>query len=83
MAEKPSPTVSESVSQESISETFPSKQRYKEGDAYVGGGAVELYEPIAEYEGRHRYDPSAEWTESEEKKLVRRVSSGSCITTLK
>lgn len=42
-------------------------------DAYVGGVAVELYEPIPEYEGRHRYDPTAEWTEKEEKKLVRRV----------
>ncbi|KAL3491846.1 major facilitator superfamily domain-containing protein [Aspergillus germanicus] len=78
MAEKPSPTISETPSQESISETFPSKQRYKEGDAYVGGGAVELYEPIPEYEGRHRYDPSAEWTESEEKKLVRRLDYRIC-----
>jgi hypothetical protein len=33
------------------------------------------YAPIAEYEGRHRWDPRAQWTESEEKKLVRRVSN--------
>lgn len=31
------------------------------------------HEPIAEYEGRHRYDPQAEWTEKEERDLVRKV----------
>lgn len=35
-----------------------------------------LYEPIPEYEGRHRYDPFAEWTEREEKRLVKKVSPG-------
>lgn len=39
----------------------------------AGGGSLEFYEPIPEYEGRHRYDPLAEWTEKEEKQLVRRV----------
>jgi hypothetical protein len=39
----------------------------------AAGGSVELYAPIPEYEGRHRYDPTAEWTEKEEKVLVRRV----------
>lgn len=39
----------------------------------AGGGSVELYAPIPEYEGKHRYDPTAEWTEQEEKVLVRRV----------
>lgn len=43
------------------------------GDTFVTGASVEFYEPIPEYEGRHRYDPSAEWTEKEEKKLVRKV----------
>lgn len=47
---------------------------YTKGDAFVGGASQELYEPIPEYEGRHRYDPSAEWTEKEEKTLVRKVS---------
>ena len=32
-----------------------------------------FYEPIATYEGRHRYDPKAQWTSQEEKALVRRV----------
>lgn len=43
------------------------------GDAFVSGGAVELYAPIPQYEGKHRYDPTAEWTAAEEKKLVRKV----------
>lgn len=47
---------------------------YTKGDAFVGGASQELYEPIPEYEGRHRYDPSAEWMEKEEKTLVRKVS---------
>ncbi|CAE6447513.1 unnamed protein product, partial [Rhizoctonia solani] len=29
--------------------------------------------PIAEYEGMHRFDPKATWTEAEEKTLVRKV----------
>ncbi|KAK3357603.1 hypothetical protein B0T25DRAFT_579643 [Lasiosphaeria hispida] len=31
-------------------------------------------EPIPEYEVRHLYDPTAEWTEKEKKRLVRKVS---------
>lgn len=42
---------------------------------YAQGGRSRFYEPIASYEGRHRWDPHAEWTEKEEKTLVRRVSS--------
>ena len=32
-----------------------------------------FYEPIETYEGRHRYDPTAQWTTQEERTLVRRV----------
>lgn len=39
----------------------------------AAGGSVELYAPIAAYEGKHRYDPTAEWTEKEEQVLLRRV----------
>jgi hypothetical protein len=45
------------------------------GAVYAEGGLTRDYAPIAEYEGRHRWDPRAQWTESEEKKLVRRVSN--------
>ena len=36
--------------------------------------AFDIYKPIEKYEGRHRFDPRAVWSISEEKKLVRRVS---------
>lgn len=35
--------------------------------------ATEIYKPIQGFEGTHRFDPSATWTEAEEKALVRRV----------
>lgn len=47
------------------------------GDVFANGGDSRYYEPIASYEGRHRWDPHAEWTEQEEKKLVRKVCSTS------
>lgn len=34
---------------------------------------AQFYQPCDEYEGKHRFDPTAEWTEAEEKKLVRKV----------
>ncbi|KAF4449516.1 hypothetical protein F53441_7221 [Fusarium austroafricanum] len=50
------------------------KRKYFTGDTFVSGAATELYKPIPEYEGIHRYDPTAEWTEKEERKLIRRAS---------
>ncbi len=41
--------------------------------AFATGGQGRFYEPIAKYEGAHRFDPKFEWSEQEEKKLVRRV----------
>lgn len=32
-----------------------------------------FYEPIQEYEGRHRYDPDFEWDPKEEKRVVRKI----------
>jgi hypothetical protein len=52
--------------------------RLSEGEVFAGGGLASSYEPIEKYEGRHRYDPTAQWTEAEEKKLVRRVCRLSC-----
>jgi hypothetical protein len=34
----------------------------------------ELYKPIEGYEGAHRFDPSFEWEEEEERRLVKIVS---------
>lgn len=45
-----------------------------EGGVWASGGGIENYQPIPEYEGAHRYDPQFQWTENEEKRLVRRVS---------
>ncbi|SPO01798.1 related to putative tartrate transporter [Cephalotrichum gorgonifer] len=59
------------------------KTNYVTGDAFVSGVSADFYEPIAGYEGRHRYDPSAEWTQKEEKTLVRkldyRIASWVCL----
>ncbi|PKS12450.1 hypothetical protein jhhlp_000656 [Lomentospora prolificans] len=55
-----------------------SKRTYFTGDAFVSGGSADLYEPISQYEGRHRYDPSAEWTPEEEKRLLRKVDYRIC-----
>lgn len=54
------------------------KSEYNDRDAFVGGGSLEAYEPIPEYEGRHRYDPKAQWTEEEEKRLVRKLDYRIC-----
>lgn len=32
-----------------------------------------FYKPIPEYEGAHRWDPDFEWTEEEEKAVVKKV----------
>ena len=37
-----------------------------------------FYVPIERYEGRHRYDPKATWTEAEEKSLIRRLDLRVC-----
>lgn len=48
------------------------------GGAFAEGAFTKHYAPIDEYEGRHRWDPNAQWTPEEEKKLVRRVRSQIC-----
>ena len=42
-------------------------------NVYSDPRAAEFYEPIEKYEGRHRFDPRASWSDEEERKLVRRV----------
>jgi len=41
-----------------------------------------FYAPIAAYEGRHLYDTTVQWTEQEERTLVRRVRSWITCHTL-
>ena len=45
------------------------------GETFAQGGQTRFYKPIDAYEGRHRWDPNAEWTEKEEKLIVRKVST--------
>jgi len=42
-------------------------------NVYADSDAAELYKPIEGYEGSHRFDPSATWTEQQEKALLRKV----------
>ncbi|KAK5661169.1 hypothetical protein OQA88_11060 [Cercophora sp. LCS_1] len=41
-----------------------------EGEAFASGGETRFYGPIDSFEGRHRWDPKAEWTEQEEKQVA-------------
>ena len=54
-----------------------SSKQYVSSTVFASGVSADVYEPIPEYEGRHRYDASAEWTDKEEKRLVRKV----CFTS--
>lgn len=51
-------------------ETSGSEQAFVKDGALAG-----LYVPIDTYEGKHRFDPTAQWTEAEERKIVRKVCS--------
>lgn len=44
------------------------------GSVFSDSRAQDFYKPIEKYEGRHRFDMHATWSEDEEKNLVRRVS---------
>lgn len=43
------------------------------GSVFSDSRAKEFYKPIEKYEGRHRFDMHATWSDDEEKKLVRKV----------
>lgn len=45
------------------------------GSVFSDSRAQDFYKPIEKYEGRHRFDMHATWSEDEEKNLVRRVST--------
>ncbi|KAJ5463727.1 hypothetical protein N7475_008671 [Penicillium sp. IBT 31633x] len=62
-----------------VSQT-PVLTKIQDGTSTVvaAGGSLEFYEPIDGYEGKHRYDPSAEWIEKEEKTLIRKLDYRIC-----
>ncbi|KAB5589416.1 MFS transporter [Ceratobasidium theobromae] len=45
----------------------------REGHVFDDPDLGKYFIPIQEYEGRHRFDPKATWTEAEERSLVRKV----------
>lgn len=49
----------------------PVKRR--KSKAFENDSLEVFYEPVDSYEGRHRYDPSFEWEEADEVKVVRKV----------
>lgn len=51
------------------------RRRYKEFNeaAFDQSEDPRFYKPISEYEGIHRWDPDFDWTEDEEKRLIRKV----------
>lgn len=46
---------------------------HPDSTVFAAGADAALYAPIDDYEGRHRYDPTAQWTPAEEQRLVRRL----------
>ncbi|MCJ1262594.1 hypothetical protein MMC22_002464 [Lobaria immixta] len=49
------------------------------GSVFSDSRAKEFYKPIEKYEGRHRFDMHATWSDEEEKKLVRRLDWRICL----
>ncbi|TVY17185.1 putative transporter protein [Lachnellula arida] len=50
-----------------------------QGTVFDDSQAAEHYQPIEKYEGRHRFDPNATWTEEEERKLIRSLDWRICL----
>ena len=59
------------------SETLDSSEN-PNSDGNGDTGLERYYVPIDSYEGRHRYDPKAKWSEEEERVLVRRLDWRIC-----
>ncbi|KAL4780625.1 major facilitator superfamily domain-containing protein [Aspergillus varians] len=58
--------------------------REKQGHSHLKGSTFNstedprFYRPIDTYEGLHRWDPHFEWTEEEERKIVRKIDARVC-----
>jgi hypothetical protein len=62
-----------SIGDDSDRERQQSHSNKAEG-TFEGADSHRLFRPIDSYEGLHRWDPDFQWTEQEEKKIVRKVS---------
>jgi hypothetical protein len=59
----------------SVSEDVEGTRTYDiHGSVFSDPDAALIYKPIENYEGSHRFDPTATWTPQEESALVRTVS---------
>lgn len=71
---KPVPRVAAASDSDSTSFNEPRRGQVKVIDStFDTTEDPRYYKPIPEYEGIHRWDPDFEWTEDEEKKVVRKV----------
>lgn len=50
-----------------------------DGNVFSDPRAVDIYKPIEKYEGRHRLDLRATWSDEDEKKFVRRLDWKICL----
>lgn len=62
----------------SYSKTDSLRVGESQGGVIASGGNLDSYRPIDAYEGAHRFDPLYQWTENEEKRLVRRLDYKVC-----
>lgn len=68
---KATPRVSSAES--SSSSTYDGPQAKQTDCAFDTTEDPRFYKPIPEYEGAHRWDPDFEWTEQEERAVVKKV----------
>lgn len=66
--------VAKGTESSSASSSYIAPKRAAENGAFDATEDPRYYKPIPTYEGIHRWDPEFEWTEEEEKKVVRKVS---------
>jgi hypothetical protein len=66
-----------SSAESSSSDSFTGPRAYSKqiDSAFDTTEDPRFYKPIPEYEGIHRWDPDFEWTEDEEKAVVKKVRS--------
>lgn len=69
---------SETVIQDESDREWQKTGTATEGGTFDAAEGHHFYRPIDTYEGLHRWDPDFQWTEQEEKKIVRKVIRCSC-----
>ncbi|KAJ5490159.1 Major facilitator superfamily domain general substrate transporter [Penicillium expansum] len=77
-------TEEEKTAQVSASSADGSDEEWQKSGQYKTEGTFEareghhFYRPIDSYEGLHRWDPNFQWTEQEERKIVRKIDARVC-----